>query len=86
MARGWESNSAEEEADRRMEQRKEAQGQSKATVSDAEAARIRLRQMLELKRERILSEKTSQPARRQALLVALAEIEEQIRALGDANF
>lgn len=69
-----------------MEERAEARNPAKKPVSGEAAARVRQRRMLELKRERILSEKTSQPARRQALLVALAEIEEEIRKLGDTKF
>jgi len=49
----------------------------------AEAAeRKRKRQALELQRERILSERTSNPHRRSALTIALADIEEKLTELG----
>ncbi|WP_035348769.1 hypothetical protein [Edaphobacter aggregans] len=44
--------------------------------------RTRLRQALELQRERILSERTSSPHRRSALTYALADIEEKLAELG----
>lgn len=44
----------------------------------ARAARLRERQALELQRERILNERTSNPIRRQALEAALAEIEAKL--------
>ena len=47
-----------------------------------EAERKRLRQALELQRERILSERTSSPHRRSALAYALADIEEKLAELG----
>jgi len=50
------------------------------TASAAE--RARLRQALELQRERILSERTSSPHRRSALAYALADIEEKLAELG----
>ena len=49
-------------------------------VLDAE--RQRTRQALELQRERILSERTSSPHRRNALTNALADIEEKLAELG----
>ena len=42
----------------------------------------RQKQALELQRENILSQRTSSPARRQALEAALAQIEGQIEAMG----
>ena len=50
------------------------------TASTAE--RARLRQALELQRERILSERTSSRHRRSALAYALADIEEKLAELG----
>lgn len=47
-----------------------------------EAERTRQRQALELQRERILSERTSNPHRRTALTNALADIEEKLAELG----
>lgn len=46
------------------------------------AERTRQRQSLDLQKENILSQKTSNPARRAALAAALQEIEAQISALG----
>ena len=48
----------------------------------AEAERKRRRQALELQRERVLSERTSSPHRRNALEGALADIEEKLGELG----
>jgi hypothetical protein len=46
------------------------------------AARERKRQSLNLQRESVLSQKTSNPGRRAALEAALAEIDAQIQSLG----
>lgn len=46
-----------------------------------EAARKRERQALELQRERILDERTSNPHRRAALEAALADIESKLSAI-----
>jgi len=46
------------------------------------AARVRQRQALDLQRENILSQRTSNPGRRAALEAALAHIESQIQSLG----
>jgi len=77
MARGWESKSVEEQlADRQADDSsmsKKAQG-----ASAAAAERQRKRQSLELQREQILNERTSNPHRRTALQAALAEIEDQL--------
>lgn len=69
-----------------MEQQAEAaQAASKLKLTDAEAERSRARQLLELKRERILSEKTSHPARRAALQAALREIEAELERLANSS-
>lgn len=47
-----------------------------------DAERSRQRQSLELQRERVLSERTSSPYRRNALTNALADIEEKLAELG----
>ena len=83
MARGWESKTAEEQEEQHIEQRADAAKavtRQQKTVADAEQSRTR--QLLELKRERILSEKTSHPARRAALQAALQEIEAELAQLG----
>ena len=77
MSRGWESKNVEEQ-----------QAQASAPKPNPEQERIeaaertRLRQALELQRERILSERTSSPHRRSALAYALADIEEKLAELG----
>lgn len=47
----------------------------------AEASVKRAKQALELQRENILSQKTSNPGRRQALEAALKQIDDQLAAL-----
>jgi len=77
MARGWESKSVEEQLANRQADGKSAS--QKHQEASAEAAdRQRRRQSLELQREQILNERTSNPHRRAALQAALAEIEEQL--------
>lgn len=79
MSKGWESKSVEEQ------QIASAATPQSATQPEhfAEAAeRKRRRQALELQRERILSERTSNPHRRSALEMALADIEEKLSELG----
>jgi hypothetical protein len=84
MARGWESKSVEE-------QMANALGDSGADLTSDEqhrstaqdrATRERQKQSLNLQRENILSQRTSNPARRAALEAALAQVEEQIAAIG----
>ena len=53
-----------------------------AAVHALEADRTRQRQELELQRECVLSERTSNPHRRTALANALADIEEKLAELG----
>ena len=66
----------------------EQQAQSAVPQSDPsmahaqEADRKRLLQALEMQRERVLSERTSNPHRRTALSNALADIEEKLTQLG----
>jgi hypothetical protein len=77
MSRGWESKNVEEQ---------QAQASAPKPSPEQErvdaAERTRLRQALELQRERILSERTSSPHRRSALAYALADIEEKLAELG----
>ena len=81
MARGWESKSVEE-------QQSVAELSASSAALDAQkkfgverAKRERQRQELELQRERILSERTSSPVRRSALVAALADIEARLTLL-----
>lgn len=53
-----------------------------AVAHAQDAERKRQRQALELQRERVLSERTSNPHRRTALANALADIEEKLTELG----
>ena len=83
MARGWESKSAEEQEEQQIELRAEAaKAVSKKIVIAADAVQSRTRQLLELKRARISSERTSHPVRRAALQAALKEIESELQQLG----
>jgi hypothetical protein len=76
MARGWESKSVEDQV---AESQAETSNESKRRqASIAEGNRQRQRQDLELQRERILDERTSNPNRRAALEAALADIEARL--------
>ena len=66
--------------EQRAQTRASAAAQEGNRMADAE--RKRLRQALELQRERVLSERTSSPHRRTALEDALADIEEKLGELG----
>ncbi len=81
MARGWESKSVEE-------QQSSADLTASGVAVDAakkngveRAKRERQMQELDLQRERVLSERTSNPVRRAALEAALADIESRIALL-----
>lgn len=77
MARGWESKSVEDQVEQQSQNR-QAPGPDRAGVSAEQAAKARQRQLLELERERILDERTSNPIRRAALEAALNDIESQL--------
>ena len=88
MARGWESKSVEEQMAKAVK-KAEADPRNAFETEDARrlaasqrAVREREKQSLNLQRENILSQKTSNPGRRQALEAALAQIEGQISAMG----
>jgi hypothetical protein len=82
MARGWESKSVEDQVEQRSEQAHFADAAAKNTEDQAaKAAKLRERQALELQRERILDERTSNPIRRAALAAALGEIEAKLGGL-----
>ncbi len=80
MARGWESKSIEEQV---AEKQAGAENPDEAAkgVRAAHAQHQRERQGLELQRERILSERTSNPHRRAALESALADVEAKLKAI-----
>jgi hypothetical protein len=77
MSRGWESKSVEEQQSQAAEPRP-----NPAVIHAKQAERNRRLQALELQRERVLSERTSNPHRRSALELALADIEEKLTELG----
>jgi hypothetical protein len=79
MARGWESKSVEDQVADKEEASSNATNHREATA--AHAGRQRQRQALELQRERILDERTSNPVRRAALEAALADIEGRLKDL-----
>lgn len=82
MARGWESKSVEDQVEQKAQNSPGPDaGALKAVEIAAKAAKTRQRQELELQRERILDERTSNPVRRAALEAALAEIEHKLSAL-----
>lgn len=56
--------------------------EAKRVVEQQRQKRLRELQALNLQKENILSQRTSSPIRRAALEAALAEIEQQITALG----
>jgi hypothetical protein len=88
MARGWESKSVEEQMATASQQAEVLPGNGFATeeqrrLADHQRAQdARRKQTLNLQRESILSQRTSNPARRAALEAALKQIEEQIAAMG----
>jgi hypothetical protein len=87
MARGWESKSVEDQMANAMEN-PEADSSKMINEEYRRAANLkrasheRQLQALNLQRENILSQRTSNPGRRAALEAALAHIEAQIQALG----
>ncbi len=80
MAKGWESKGVEEQLAER-ENSAPASGAPAANDLRARADASRTRQNLELKREQILNERTSNAHRRASLAAALSHIEQQIEAL-----
>ena len=87
MARGWESKSVEEQMANAAEEKPPRPGEALMTeaerrvAADQRAVNERRKQALNLQRENILSQRTSNPARRAALSAALSDIEAQISAL-----
>jgi hypothetical protein len=87
MARGWESKSVEEQmatASQQPEVRSSnglASDEQRRRAELQRAQQARRKQALNLQRESILSQRTSNPARRSALEAALKDIEQQIEAL-----
>jgi len=81
MSKGWESKSVEEQ---QADAAAPRPATSEVAIEEkrAEAERKRRRQGLEMQRERVLSERTSNPHRRNALELALATIEAELEQLG----
>jgi hypothetical protein len=87
MARGWESKSVEDQMANASESRGANAGdghvseENRRIAEVKRAARDRQLQVLELQRESILSQRTSNAGRRAALEAALAQIETQIKSI-----
>jgi hypothetical protein len=85
MARGWESKSVEEQMASSQQYAPVHLGvnfaDAKREAEHQRAQRLRQKQALNLQRENILSQRTSNPARRSALEAALRDIEAQIAEL-----
>jgi hypothetical protein len=81
MARGWESKSVEDQVEQQSQEREAGGSAREEQKAAAHAGRLRERMALELQRERVLDERTSNPIRRRALEAALADIESKLAAL-----
>jgi hypothetical protein len=87
MSRGWESKSVEEQMANALQQPEVNAGNEfvsedqRRAADQARTVRERQKQALNLQRENILSQKTSNPARRTALEAALSQVEGQIEAM-----
>ena len=79
MSKGWESKSVEEQ---QAAATARSEAASAAATGRDDAAKKRRIAELELQRERVLSEQTSNPHRRNALQMALATIERDLQELG----
>jgi hypothetical protein len=86
MARGWESKSVEEKMANALQQPEVGNGivseEAKRLAEQVRTDRARQIQALNLQRENILSQRTSNPARRTALVAALKQVEGQLQAIG----
>jgi hypothetical protein len=87
MARGWEGKSVEEQMASTLQQPEVDPGNgfvsedARRIADKHRTEREREKQALNLKRENILSQRTSNPDRRTALEAALKQIEAQIKAM-----
>jgi hypothetical protein len=87
MARGWESKSVEEQMAVVEVARKPAFGreypseEERKTVEQERVLRAQLKQSLEMQRENILAQRTSNAGRRVALEAALKATEKQLAEL-----
>jgi len=80
MAKGWESKGVEEQLAERDSAALTA-AEKRRAAGRMDAGVLRQRQALELQREQVLNERTSNPHRRAALAAALAYLEEELTAL-----
>ncbi len=78
MAKGWESKGVEEQL---AERDNAASAVKKRDAGRTDANVLRQRQALELQREQVLNERTSNPHRRATLAAALQYVEEKLAAL-----
>ncbi len=74
MARGWESKQVEEQ----MAERHDAE----PSEGEKDVALVRKRRDLEMQREYLLNQRTSNPQRRAALEAALEQVEASLCELG----
>jgi hypothetical protein len=81
MARGWESKSVEEQMAASQQQSFSGSAQDLRKQQTDKAHHARQLQALNLQKENILSQRTSNAGRRAALEAALEHIEAQIKAL-----
>jgi hypothetical protein len=87
MARGWESKSVEEQMANALEkpdvnaENGFVNEEQRRSADLKRATRERQVQSLNLQRENILSQRTSNPGRRAALEAALAQVEKQIQSI-----
>jgi hypothetical protein len=82
MSKGWESKNVEEQQSAATRDDRTLAADQDLATKRADAERKRRIQALEMQRERILSERTSSPHRRNALTVALGEVEHLLQELG----
>lgn len=81
MSKGWESKNIEAQQAEAQQDRISSEAASR-TQGRTDADQKRRIQELELQRERVLSEQTSNPHRRSALQMALATLERDLEQLG----
>ncbi len=81
MSRGWESKNVDEQQGERTGETATAAAAARSTAIRETADRGRRRQELELMREQILNQRTSNAGRRAALTAALAQVEGELAEL-----
>lgn len=82
MANGWESKSVEEQmAERSSATTPDINVPTPAAIR-AHGDKLRVQQSLELQKEQILNQRTSNEHRRASLAAALAHVEQQLEVIG----